>query len=779
MCWRSIQRSRFAHWILAVITLNATSAGLPEARGQCSFDWLPGEGVPGVTGDLPVWAVTNWDPDGAGPAQEVLIAGGGFSGAGDITTFGIALWDGSDWHAMGDDGANNQVFALTVYNGDVIAAGAFTSIGGVAANRIARWDGAAWHPLGTGLNIHTARALAVYNGELYVGGMFNQAGGVPAEGIARWNGSTWQGVGGGVHLPPQNGITAVFALTVFDNKLIVGGGFTTAGGVPVKHVASWDGAAWQAMAVDNPAESMSVCEALAVYQGELYAGANIIAGGGFLRSMSRWDGTTWVGLGSTPNDAIWVMNVWNGNLIIGGMFTNVGGIPALRIAGWNGSNFFSLGLGTRSTRALGVYSDELIVGGTGTEPSGLQNSLIFGWDGTHFNGLGDGFDFIVYDFAAYKNELIAGGWFSQAVDVPAGGIARRDSAGQWHAMGHVSGGDGYVSDLVVYDDKLIASGSFTSAGGVPTPNAVAAWNGSTWQAFGNAPVSRKLVQDGVLYATGSFGLNRHVAEWVPETQSWQPIGVFPPNVAISAITFFEGDLIAGGTGGGGNNASVWRWDFKDPSWQPVGQHLNFTIVHTLAVYNGELLAGGTIDGGIMRFNGTSWEVFHGGAFLTNDLLIDSLIVFDMHVFNGDLFIAGSFGHVGEQQYSPGSVTARMVAGWDGTQWFNLGGSFMGASDAVVTLHDHLGTLVMGGWFDWAGSAPNGWWAQWGPSCSPGDVNCDLVVDLADVSLFVNALLDPATADACLTSAADLNQDGQLNGADIGNFVPCVLTGGCP
>ncbi|HTE04578.1 MAG TPA: hypothetical protein VK824_00165 [Planctomycetota bacterium] len=71
------------------------------ARAQCPIDWLPGEGHPGVTGDLPVWALTAWDPDGAGPLPQRLIAGGGFQGAGDAATFGIAAWNGAAWSGLG------------------------------------------------------------------------------------------------------------------------------------------------------------------------------------------------------------------------------------------------------------------------------------------------------------------------------------------------------------------------------------------------------------------------------------------------------------------------------------------------------------------------------------------------------------------------------------------------------------------------------------------------------------------------------------------------------
>ena len=47
------------------------------AAQQC--DWLPGHGVAGTAGQ--VNAIVTWDPDGAGPASEVLVVGGQLTAA--------------------------------------------------------------------------------------------------------------------------------------------------------------------------------------------------------------------------------------------------------------------------------------------------------------------------------------------------------------------------------------------------------------------------------------------------------------------------------------------------------------------------------------------------------------------------------------------------------------------------------------------------------------------------------------------------------------------------
>jgi len=60
----------------------------------------------------------------------------------------------------------------------------------------------------------------------------------------------------------------VYSLTVYDNKLIAGGWFTTAGGVSVSHIAAWDGSSWTSLG----SGVNDWIEALTVYDNKLIAG---------------------------------------------------------------------------------------------------------------------------------------------------------------------------------------------------------------------------------------------------------------------------------------------------------------------------------------------------------------------------------------------------------------------------------------------------------------------------------------------------------------------------
>src|SRR5207247_965296 len=134
---------------------------------------------------------------------------------------------------------------LAVYDGELIAGGYFTTADGIEADYIARWNGTSWQSLGSGMSAGAASypgvfALTMYNRELIAGGGFTSAGGVSANYIARWNGTSWSDVGGGTGIDYRP-----YALTVYDGELIAGGLFFTAGGFAASHIARWDGASWR------------------------------------------------------------------------------------------------------------------------------------------------------------------------------------------------------------------------------------------------------------------------------------------------------------------------------------------------------------------------------------------------------------------------------------------------------------------------------------------------------------------------------------------------------
>jgi len=372
---------------LSLVDFNATSSAVYRTKSDANFAYigtfnqsqpllLPKNSITTISMGGIGWS---WKPLSSGMDSWIyaltiyngeLIAGGSFTTAGGVDANYIARWDGSNWHPLGS-GTNGEVDALTVYNGQLIAGGKFTSAGGVDANNIARWDGSNWRSLGSGTGSEVY-ALTVYKGKLIAGGAFFAAGGVDANRIARWNGTNWQPLGGGMNNP-------VFALTVYNGQLIAGGTFVTAGGIDAKRVACWNDPNWQPL--DGGMTDSGVL-ALTDYNDLLIAGGlfQTVDGGVTANRIARWNGTNWQPLGSGMNTTVYALTVYNGELIAGGYFTTAGGVNANYIARWNGSNWRPLGSGTNDyIRALMVYSGELIAGGLFTTAGGLPANRIARW----------------------------------------------------------------------------------------------------------------------------------------------------------------------------------------------------------------------------------------------------------------------------------------------------------------------------------------------------------------------------------------------------------------
>jgi hypothetical protein len=225
------------------------------------------------------------------PGGDVLV-GGAFTSAGGVAANNIARFNPSTgtWSALGTS-TNDTVNALAVLpGGDVLVGGFFTSAGGVAANRIARVNPNtnAWSALGAGVN-GSVRALAVLpGGDVIVAGDFGTAGGVVASRIARVNPNTnaWSALGAGT----DNQVRALAVLPGGD--ALVGGTFSSAGGVPASRIARLNPntSAWSALGSGVTSTFSFAVDALAVLPGgdALVGGSFTTAGGLAASNIARY-----------------------------------------------------------------------------------------------------------------------------------------------------------------------------------------------------------------------------------------------------------------------------------------------------------------------------------------------------------------------------------------------------------------------------------------------------------------------------------------------------------
>ena len=659
-------------WIRAIALVVVVLVGHSRAQAQCPAGWRPFDPstatYPGVTagGENSVYASTYWDPDGPGPLMPRLIIGGRFVIAGNVRANRIAAYNPGtgQWSPLGTGVANGYfttVHALTTLpNGDLIAAGDFTTAGGVPANNIARWNGSAWSPLGTGVtggNFSNVYALTTLpNGDLIAAGDFTTAGGVPANNIARWNGSTWSQLGTGTG-------SSVYSLTTLPNgDLIAGGTFQNIGPVFVNCIARWNGSTWSPLGggLYNQIDPFSrVSTLVTLPNGDLIAGGTFtIAGGVRVKNIARWNGSAWSAIGVVPNsnfnsDRInSIAPLPNGDLIVGGDFTIIGGVPAVKVARWNGSAWSALGDGINDPDSGAPF---IQVRTLTTLPNG---------------------------------ELFAGGYFTRVGGVTAMNIARWNGI-NWSPFGTGLAGTVQVLTTLANGD-LIAGGNFTSVGGVAASK-IARWNGSAWSPLGagmNSNVNTlttlpngDLIAGGTFTAAGGAPASR-IARWTGS--AWSPLGTGMNNTVWAVTTMPNGDLIAGGdftTAGGVAANYIARWNGS--AWFPLGAGMNNRVSALTTLPNGDLIAGGsfTTAGGvaaitIARWNGSTWSPLGTGMQVAspNSPSVGSLVTLP----NGDLIAGGYFS-------SAGGVFANNIARWNGSAWSPIGAGSYYSVWALTTL----------------------------------------------------------------------------------------------
>jgi hypothetical protein len=540
------------------------------------------------------WDGTKWEFLGSGMDhtvyslavndQGIVYAGGEFSTAGGTPANRVAAWDGKDWYALGAGFANypttlvvngeGNLFA-TISDGrnsvmewdgeswnrigaaggevsavifdmaatqedDLVVAGSFTSIDGVPANNIARWDGSSWSALDGGMNREVFALAADAENHVYAGGYFSHAGDQTAEFIARWDGIEWSGLnngtGNGMNMP-------VNALQADQTGLVYAGGiFTSAGGVEVNRVASWDGTSWKSLGegIEGYVHALAVDS-----QDNLYAAGDFTSIGGVnANHISVWDGITWSPLGSGIDGMVIneLIVDHQDRLYAAGAFYAAGGLPANNIAMWDGIAWSALGDGlNEQVNALAVDEDDnLFAAGWFTTAGGIDAQGIAMWDGKTWSGLGNGLNDIQALAVDVEGHVYAGGSFTFIGEKSINRIALWDGE-TWNPLGNGMEGDEAISypsvTTLVVDEygNLFAGGYFNSAGGKPANN-IAVWDGTEWNTlddgiefraggWGTSPISAMIIdREKNLYVGGVFivaGGNSsvNIAKWVMSSES--------------------------------------------------------------------------------------------------------------------------------------------------------------------------------------------------------------------------------------------------------------------
>jgi len=286
------------------------------------------------------------------PLGSFLISPLGARGipGGDLYVAGsFQRWNGAGWDTVGGGAACRR---LINYQGDLVVGGDFSTVNGgtVSARRVAAWDGASWSTFGSEWQGNGVWAMTVWDGKLVVGGSFGTH-------TAYWDGSSWTVI--------NTGLSTNTCVNLCVHGTDLYGTFQN------DRIRRWTGTTWQALGTIQPD---TASHGLVSHAGTLYA--SVAAGTGDYRVYS-WDGSSWTQVGSSFAGYVPHLASIDGTLYMAGFSQNTPTQIAI-VAYWSGSSWVTLGTisGAWANQRLGIYKGKLIlVGGQG-------GNRILEWDGS-------------------------------------------------------------------------------------------------------------------------------------------------------------------------------------------------------------------------------------------------------------------------------------------------------------------------------------------------------------------------------------------------------------
>ncbi len=347
---------------------------------------------------------------------------------------------------------------------------------------------------------------------LYVGGTFDSIGGVVGTGsIAAWNGSSFAALGTGVRRvdivggTPTYSTADVNAAIAFNGAIYIGGQLDgTAEGIVSRGAIRWTGSTFESVNNVDPDVGVSVVNAFAVYNGELYAGGNFtLFGTATTNAIAKYvPGTNdWVAVdggtattGANVTDML-VFNDGSGDKLYAvGNFLSMGtaASPSTKhIARFNGTAWEPVGTGYLSSGPSAFPRDILVfddgygpalysAGGLAIADPTLTRSSINKWDGTKWTAM-PGFTSdpavtaVTVNSMGLYNDGTGTTIYAQArffgPSIGARQVIVRLENGQFEEVPNTSLGTGSIFEFYQHNDgsgtKLFIGGSFTEVGGAP------------------------------------------------------------------------------------------------------------------------------------------------------------------------------------------------------------------------------------------------------------------------------------------------------------------------
>lgn len=352
----------------------------------------------------------------------------------------------------------------------------------------------------------------------------------------------------------------------------------------------------------------------------------------------------------------------NGDIIVGGSFTAVGGVPANYIARHNAATgvWSALGAGTDGvvmTLKL-LSSGNVLVGGTFSKAGNISTGGV-----ALYNPTTQAWSALGASVAPSTNALA----LMASGDIVSGGPAKisrwNHTTQTWSTLTTVTGSTGAVYALAVLtNDDILAGGRFDKVGAISTAG-IARYSASTstWSGLGGGisggVYSLLVLPDGDFLAGGTIallgtGFSQNFVRCNPATGVWSQVGRKDVDNSISGFAVApNGDVIAIGTFTKASSVSanqIARYKPQTGVWSALGSGiLSGTFSCVGAAANGDVFVAGNFSlnsgaatrrvAGYSSSSGT-WRTL--GEF-------SSGTVFSLAVLpGGDLLAGGSFTDIG-------------------------------------------------------------------------------------------------------------------------------------
>ncbi len=502
--------------------------------------------------------------------------------------------------------------------------------------------------------------LPLPNGDVTAGGTFRLADAAIAINVARWNGTAWQTMGNGLSggLPSSS----ARALARLPNGDIVAGGlFTASGSALLQNIARWNGTSWVAMGTGLD----GFVNALVVEpNGNVVAAGSFHNAGGIATNLvARWNGVAWSALGGGPAmnfEAHAVVRRANGDIVAGGDFVN--GSSSYGWRSWDGSTWQDVP-GLNPTAQFVMRLAQRPNGDIVAQGSFFLNSQFASmvrWDGTTMNPLVPPVPANGTLFAASNGDVYAGTNSTAAPD-----LQRWDGANWTTVPGgpprHVAIAEDTLGRLLVSSNQTV----------LPRERTVVRYDGVNWQTLG-APTpplvsafarlpNGDVVIGGKFSSFGGVAAN-NLARWNGTAWSALGTGVDGPVRALAVAP--DGDLVAGGTfanAGGAPANRVARWNGQ--AWSTLGGGVPSDPVALAAGANGEVFAA-SVPGpnNLRRFDGLTWSVVSTSSPLQLTYSLAALPD-GSYALGGLYLLPGTSSITGLLRYSAGTSPASPAGAW--------------------------------------------------------------------------------------------------------------------